>query len=55
MLLYICTKCHDNILDGIKVIKRTRFSFKKSNGHNSAKDVNGVTVLVLCTLFGGGL
>ena len=25
-LVYICTKFHENILDGIKVIERTRFS-----------------------------
>ena len=37
MTLNICTKFHDNILDGIKVIERTRFSTKKSKGHNSIK------------------
>ena len=26
MVVYICTKFYDNILDGIKVIQRTRFS-----------------------------
>ena len=25
-LVYICTKFHENILDGIKVIERTQFS-----------------------------
>ena len=29
MLLYICTKFHENILDGIKVIEQTRFSSEK--------------------------
>ena len=29
MLLYICTKFHENILDGIKVIKQTRLSLEK--------------------------
>ena len=29
MLLYICTKFHENILDGIKVIEQTRFSLEK--------------------------
>ena len=28
-LVYICTKCHENILDGIKVIKWTKFSKEK--------------------------
>ena len=28
-LVYICTKFHENILDGIKVIERTRFSKEK--------------------------
>ena len=26
MLLYICTKFHENILNGIKIIERERFS-----------------------------
>ena len=26
IVVYICTKSHENILDGIKVIERTRFS-----------------------------
>ena len=26
MVVYISTKCHENIFDGIKVIERTRFS-----------------------------
>ena len=26
MMVYICTKFNENILDGIKVIERTRFS-----------------------------
>ena len=33
---YICTK-YENILDGIKVIERTRFHSKISKGHNSVK------------------
>ena len=30
MMVYICTKVHKNILDGIKLIERTRFSEQKS-------------------------
>ena len=50
MLLYICIKLHGNIIGGIKVIERTRFSLKNSKGHNFTNIVGGVTVLVLCTL-----
>ena len=28
MMFYICTKCHENILDSNKVIEQTRFSFE---------------------------
>ena len=50
MVVYICTKFHGNILDGIIVMERTRFSKQKSKGHNSVKNVDRVSVLVLCTL-----
>ena len=51
MVVYISTEFHENILGGIKVIERTRFSSEKiSKCHNSVKNVGGVTVLVLCTL-----
>ena len=37
-LVYMSTKFHENILDGIKVIERTQFSQAKiSKGHNSIK------------------
>ena len=50
MMVNICTKFHENILKGIKVIEQTQFSkVKISKGHNSIKNVGGVTVLVLCT------
>ena len=29
MMVYICTKYHENILDGMKDIERTRFSLEK--------------------------
>ena len=47
MLLYICTKFHENILYGIKVIKQ---KFEISKRHNFTNIVGGDTVLVLCTL-----
>ena len=53
IVVYISTKFHENILGGIKVIERTRFSSEKF--HNSLKNVGGVTVLVLCTSSDDGL
>ena len=40
MTLYICTKFQENISKYLKF----------SKGHNFIKNVDGVTVLVLCTL-----
>ena len=55
MMVYICTKDHENILEGIKVIERTRFYIAKiSKMHNSVKTVDGVTVLFLCISPDGG-
>ena len=35
-MVYICTKFHEHILEGIKVIEQTHFSKEKiSKGHNS--------------------
>ena len=49
MILNICTKFHENIPDGIKVIERTRFLTKTiSKRHNSVINVDGVTVHFLC-------
>ena len=46
-----CTKFHRNILDGIKVRERTRFSYTKiSRGHNSVKMLVELSFLFLCTL-----
>ena len=43
MVIYICTKFHENILDGIKVIDRTWFSWVKvSKGRDSLKNVGGI-------------
>ena len=55
MMVYICTKFHENILDRIKVIELTRFSKEISKGHNSVKNEGGVTVVFLCTSSDGGL
>ena len=55
MVVYISTKFHENILDGIKVIERTIFLAKISKGHNSVKNVGRVTDLVLCTSSDDGL
>ena len=50
IMLCICTKFHENIPKGFKVIERTRFPiFKFSKGNNSVNNVGGVMVSVLCT------
>ena len=55
-LVYICTKFHENIHEGIKVIEvHTILVGKISKGHNSIKNVDGFTVLFLCILSEGGL
>ena len=55
-MLYICAKFREIILNGIKIIERTRFSLLKiTKGNNSAKNVGGVTVVNLCTLSGHAL
>ena len=55
-MLYICANFHEIILNGIKVIERTRFLYGKlQRGNNSAKNVGGVTVVNLCTLSGHAL
>ena len=48
-MVYISTKFHENILGGIKA--DTVFI----KGHNSVKNVGGVTVLVLCKSSDDGL
>ena len=55
MMVYICTKFHENFLHGIKVIELTISIRKISKGHNSVKNVGGVSVLVLCILSDDGL
>ena len=56
MMVYICTKFRENILDGIKVIERTEFSYQKfQKGHNSVKNGGGVRILLLCTSSDDGL
>ena len=54
-MLYISTKFCEIISNGIKVIERTRFLYRKLKGNNSAKDVGGVTVVDLCTSSGHAL
>ena len=56
MMVYICTKFHENILKGIKVIERTIFSGKKfQRDIIPKKNSGGVTVLILCTSSDSGL
>ena len=56
MMVYICTKIHKNILNGMKVIERTQFSWGKfQRGIILLKNVGRVTILVLCTSSDDGL
>ena len=56
MVVYICTKFHENVLDGIKSYRVDMiFIGKISKGHNSVKNVGRVTVLFLCTASDSGL
>ena len=49
VMLYICAKFHEIILNGIKVIERTRFLYRKlQRGIIPRKNVGGVTFVHLC-------
>ena len=50
MLVYICTNFHENILDCIKVIERTRFSSEKFQRAIFRKNAGVVSVLIHTTL-----
>ena len=53
VMLYICAKFHEIILNGIRV---DTISIRKiTKGNNSAKNVGGVTVVHLCTSSGHAL
>ena len=53
VMLYICAKFHEIILNGIKVIERTRFLYGKlQRGIIPQKYVGGVNVVYLCILSG---
>ena len=55
-MLYICAKFHEIILNGFKVIERTRFLYGKiTKGNHSAKNVGGVTIVNLCMFPGHAL
>ena len=56
VMLYISTKFCEIILNGIKVIERTRFPYRKfKSGIIPQKNVGGVTVVHLCTSSGHAL
>ena len=55
-MLYICANFHEIILNGIKVIERTRFLYGKlQRGIIPQKNIGGVRVFNLCTLSGHAL
>ena len=49
MKFYICSKLHKNIDDRFKVIEWIHFELIIPKGHYSAKNIAGVTVLILYT------
>ena len=56
VMLYICAKFHEIILNGIKVIERTRFLYGKlQRGIILQKNVGGVNVVNLCMSSGHAL
>ena len=56
VMLYICAMFHEIILNGIKIIERTRFLYGKlQRGTIPQINVGGVTVVYLCTLSGHAL
>ena len=55
VMLYICAKFHEIILNGIKVIERTRFLYGKLQRGIISQNVGGVTVVYLCTSSGHAL
>ena len=55
MVVYISTKFHEHILDGIKVIQRTQFSKENFKRALFRKNEDGVSSLVLCTSSDDGL
>ena len=51
-----CAEFHEIILNGIKVIERTRFLYRKlQRGIIPEKNIGGVTVVYLCTSSGHAL
>ena len=53
MVVYICTKFHENILNGIKV--NTDFHVGKISKEHNSINIGRVMILFLCTLSDGGV
>ena len=50
IMLYICTKFHENISKGFRVTELTQFLISKvSKRHRSVENIGGVMILVLNT------
>ena len=48
-MLYICTKCLENISKDFRVMEGLDFQYSKfSKGHNAVKNVSRSMVLALC-------
>ena len=56
VMLYICAKFHEIISNGIKVIERTRFLYRKlQRGIIPQKNIRGVAVVNICSSSGHAL
>ena len=54
-MLYICAEFHEIILNGIKVIERTRFLYGKLQRGIIPQNLAGATVVNLCMSSGHAL
>ena len=55
VMLHICAMFHEIISNGIKVIERTRFLYRKLQRGIIPQNVGGVTDVYPCTLSGNAI
>ena len=54
IVFYISTNFHENLLNGIRVIERTKFQSEKFQGPKFRKNIGGVSAFILSTSSDGG-
>ena len=54
MMVYTCSKCHENIFDSVTVVARTRFHTDNFIGPSFRKNADRVMVRFLCIFFNDG-